>query len=212
MSTFFLEFTNWEDTLWCVRVYLSVAKRDIELFTLFVASEAAIWWHHGRPLETQITQQPGATDSHNYTVSIIRVRLSKRHILQYVEHSQLREEDGWKYKGNGTVLPSLSKLLWRFPLSKTQQLLCKWLTDEGRMWSWSCHSVVISHMNNGSNKNTSVYIGWIIHILIWYTLLMSTMPVNMNHLNQVEGQFEFMRWKNCFFFFSTVLQKRTCVI
>ncbi len=64
-----------------VWVSLSATKRDIELFTLLVPLEAAIWRHHGRPLETQITQQLGAADSHNYTVSIIRAMLSKRHIL-----------------------------------------------------------------------------------------------------------------------------------
>lgn len=57
--------------------HLSAAERDIELFTLLVTLEATIWRHHGRVLETQITQEPGDTDSHNYTVSIIRVKLSK---------------------------------------------------------------------------------------------------------------------------------------
>lgn len=83
-------FKSPEDVPWCVWVCLSTVKRDIELFTLLVALEAAIWRHHGWPLETQITQQLRANVSHNYTVSIFRAKLCKRHILHGAQPAERR--------------------------------------------------------------------------------------------------------------------------
>lgn len=60
----------------CETIYQQ-PKEILNFSTLLVTLENGIWRHHGRLVKTQITQQPGDTDSHNYTVGIIRVKLSK---------------------------------------------------------------------------------------------------------------------------------------
>lgn len=65
-------------------------KAEGEPFTLFIFSEDQ---HQEWLLETQITQQPGSTDSCNSSVSVIRERLGKMDVLH--ESKLAPDGKGW---------------------------------------------------------------------------------------------------------------------